>query len=258
MTITPAPINRDLQDQWCVVTGGTKGIGLAIAERFVDAGANVVIAARNTADLESAAASLRDRAGAGEVLGQRLDVADRDSVEELFARVDEIGRLNVFVANAGSGSIVPFLELGTDVWDQTIALNLTGTFACVQGAARRMAAAGEGNRSIIAVSSIRGLGARPGTTHYAASKAGLNQMMRVAAYELAPLGIRANVLSPGITLTPLSSGNPEVRERMIQHVPMARAGETADMASGAHYLASPASGFVTGTNLVIDGGESLW
>ncbi|GAB3072151.1 SDR family oxidoreductase [Nocardioides zeae] len=250
---------RELEGQLCVVTGGSKGIGFAIAERYVAAGARVVIAARDEGDLARAAEQLEAVEGrAGEVVVQRLDVSDRASVEALFARVDELGPLNVLVANAGSGSIVPFLDLDDELWDRTIGLNLTGTFACMRGAARRMVAQGGGNRSIIAVSSIRGLGARPGTAHYAASKAGLNQLARVAAYELAPEGVRVNVLSPGITDTPLASVNDEVRDRMLQHVPMGRVGHTDDMAQAALYLASPRTGFVTGTNLVVDGGESLW
>lgn len=248
-----------LEGQWCVVTGGSKGIGYSIAERFVQAGAHVVIAARDETDLAAAVARLRGVSGRqGAVEAQRVDVVDRASVDALLDRVDGWGPLSVLVANAGSGSVTPFLEVSAELWDRTLGLNLTGTFACVQGAARRMVAQGEGNRSIIAVSSIRGLGARPGTAHYSASKAGLNQMMRVAAYELAPHGIRANVLSPGITDTPLSSLNTEVRDRMLQHVPMGRVGQTSDMAEAALYLASPGSGFVTGTNLVVDGGESLW
>ena len=245
-----------LEGQLCVVTGGSKGIGFAIAERFVAQGAHVLIAARDPDGLARAAEDLGG--GRGRVSTQRLDVADRGSVEELFAKVDEIGPLNVMVANAGSGSVVPFLDIDVELWDRTIGLNLSGTFACIQGAARRMVAQGTGNRSIIAVSSIRGLGARPGTAHYAASKAGLNQLSRVAAYELAAEGVRVNVLSPGITDTPLSSVNDEVRDRMLQHVPMGRVGHTDDMAQAALFLASAASSFVTGTNTVVDGGESLW
>ncbi|GAA4681213.1 SDR family NAD(P)-dependent oxidoreductase [Gordonia humi] len=259
MEFSSEAVARDLTGQWCVVTGGSDGIGYAIAERFVAAGAHVLIAARGAEKLDAARIRLDARSdGSQKVLAHRTDAGDRESIAGLFARIDELDALNVFVANAGSGSIEPFLELDVVVWDRTIGLNLTGTFTCVQSAARRMVAAGEGNRSIIAISSIRGLGARPGTAHYAASKAGLNQMMRVAAYELAEHRVRANVLSPGITQTSLSDGNPEVRTRMVEHVPMSRAGSTEDMAAGAHYLASPSSGFVTGTNVVIDGGESLW
>ena len=255
-----AGAHADLQGRVVVVTGGSKGIGFSIARRFVEAGGDVLVAARDERDLAAAVEQLEAVPGrTGAVAMQQLDVADRTSVEGLFARVGDLGRLGVFVANAGSGSLASFLDITPEVWDRTIGLNLTGTFACIQGAARQMVAQeGEGNRSIIAVSSFRGLGARPGTAHYAASKAGLNQMARVAAYELAPHGVRVNVLSPGITDTPLSSSNTDVRDRMLEHVPMGRVGRTDDMAEAAVYLAAPASRFVTGTNLVVDGGESLW
>lgn len=252
-------VPRDLENQMCVVTGGTKGIGQAIARRFVDAGANVVIAARNEADLETEVAALKERATGDQfVVGIRLDVSDRASVKAMFEKVDELGNLNVFVANAGTGSIVPFLELTEETWDQTLALNLTGTFACVQGAARRMVEHGQGNRCVIAVSSVRGLGGRPGTSHYATSKAGLNQMMRVAARELAEHQVRMNILSPGLTMTPLASANPEVSAKVAAQVPFGRAAEPEEIAAGAHYFASPGAGCVTGANLVIDGGDTLW
>ena len=108
------------------------------------------------------------------------------------------------------------------------------------------------------MSSIRAVGVRPGRLAYAVTKAGLNQFVRAAAYELAPLGIRVNALSPGITATPLAlEGNPEVFEEMVATVPLGRAGEPEDMAAAALYLCSPAARFVTGANLVVDGGESL-
>ena len=116
----------------------------------------------------------------------------------------------------------------------------------------------DANKSILAVSSIRAVGVRPGRLAYAVTKAGLNQFVRAAAYELAPLGIRVNALSPGITATPLAlEGNPEVFEEMVATVPLGRAGDPDDMAAAALYLCSPAARFVTGANLVVDGGESL-
>lgn len=251
---------RDLTGQWAVVTGASKGIGAGIAEALVDQGAHALLVARNRDDLEATAQRLRERASAEQqVLTTVADIADRRSVRGLFEVVAGLPALNVLVANVGSGMLRPFLEVSEDDWDGIVALNLTGTFLCVQGAARVMAAQPPGNKSIIVVSSIRGLGARPGVAPYAATKAGLNQLARVAAYELASEGIRVNVLSPGITATPLSmEHNPDLLRERTRDVPMGRAGTPEDMAQAAVYLAGPGSGFVTGTNLVVDGGESLW
>ena len=129
----------------------------------------------------------------------------------------------------------------------------------VQQAARMMLDHEHVNRVILVVSSIRSEGARPGVSAYAASKAGVNQLARVAAYELAPHGVRVNVLSPGMTVTPLVLINtPEVHEKAKALVPMGRPGLPEDMAAAAAYFCSSAAGFVTGANLVVDGGEGLW
>lgn len=253
--------NRPLHDHWAVVTGGSMGIGLGIAERFVDAGANVVIAARRQEALDEASARLQARVDAGQVVASvRADTSRPDSIDAMFEQIDSITpRLDTFVANAGTGRVVPFLEISTEEWNDIVAFNLTGTFLCCQRAARRMVASDAPNRSILVVSSIRSLGVRPGLTPYASTKAALNQMVRVAAYELADRGIRVNGLLPGITVTPLVlDNNPDMIEKRVADVPMRRPGTPEDMADAALYLASPAARFVTGVNLVVDGGESLW
>lgn len=250
-----------LDGHWAVVTGGSKGIGRGIAERFVDAGASVLLVARGADELARTADELRRLATDKQVV--RTAVADMSRVEaidDLFDRIDEeIPDLNVYVANAGTGTVTPFLEVSRAEWDGIIALNLTGTFAGCQRAARLMARGHATNRSIIVVSSIRGIGARPGRLPYSVTKAGVNQLVRVAAYEMAAHNIRVNALSPGITATPLAlEGNPDVFAAMVEEVPLGRAGTPADMGAAAVYLASPAAQFVTGCNLVVDGGESLY
>ena len=254
--------DRPLTGQWAAITGASKGIGLGIAARFVDAGANVVLIARGVETLKDACEQLRSGASAAQsVVPLAADIADRAAIADVFEAIrSEVPELNIFVANAGSGAIVPFLELSEEEWDRTLALNLTGTVLCCQQAARLMATspAAASNRALLAVSSIRAHGVRPGRLAYSVTKAGLNQFVRAAAYELAPLGIRVNALSPGITATPLAlEGNPEVFEEMAATVPLGRAGEPEDMAAAALYLCSPAARFVTGANLVVDGGESL-
>lgn len=250
-----------LHGRWTVITGASKGIGKGIAAAFVEAGAHVLLVARGADDLSLTAKELGSQAGSDQrVLTTQADTSDPASIEELFATIDrELPRLDVFVANTGAGQITPFLDVSKEQWDNTIGLNLTGTFLCCQRAAQRMVGRpDDGDRSILVISSIRGLGARPGVLPYAVTKAGLNQMVRVAAYELAPEGVRVNALSPGITVTPMSDLNPEVRESRSAGVPLGRPGYPADMAGAAVYLSSPGASFVTGINLVVDGGESLW
>ncbi|MEE2033188.1 SDR family NAD(P)-dependent oxidoreductase [Rhodococcus chondri] len=249
-----------LTGQHALVTGGSEGIGRGIAERLLDAGATVSIAARRREVLDTAVDALRERCGDdSRVAGIVADIGDTDSVSSMFARAEaDSGPLNIMVANAGGGSPVPFLELTPEQWSSCIDLNLTGTFFCVQAAARSMVRHEGANRSIIVVSSIRALGARPSLVPYGTAKAGLNQLVRLAAYELAATGVRVNALSPGVTATPLTLERNSLFDERAATVPMGRAGTPADMASAALYLASPDSSFVTGTNLVVDGGESLY
>ncbi|MGW4481694.1 SDR family oxidoreductase [Rhodococcus triatomae] len=258
--MTVSSTTHPLLGQNILVTGASEGIGLGIASRLLEAGATLALAARRAEVLADAAARLRDTCDAGQrILTMTADVSSAQSIDELFEFVDgEFPVLNGLVANAGSGFVAPFLELTRDDWQRTIDLNLTGTFLCVQAAARRMVAAPDVNRSIVVTSSIRALGARSGVAPYAASKAGVNQLVRVAAYELATTGVRVNALSPGITATPLSQERNSLFDERAATVPMGRAGTPADMAEAALFLVSPGSAFVTGTNMVVDGGESLY
>jgi glucose 1-dehydrogenase len=253
-------LGRELSGQWALVTGASKGIGLGIAEKLVNAGANVVLAARDRDRLGEAKTHLRSSAESDqELVCRSVDITDRADIHRLFSWVrSEIAGLNILVANAGSGTLIPFLDLPGEAWDATLALNLTGSFVCMQEAARIMVEMPDGaNRSIVAVSSIRALGIRPGLAAYATSKAGLNQLVRMAAYELASHGIRVNTLSPGVTSTPLADLNPAVVAERVRDIPMGRPGSPDVMGEAALFLCSSRSAFVTGANLVIDGGESL-
>lgn len=250
---------RPLLGQWAVVTGGSMGIGRAIAQRFVEGGANVVMVARGREALDGAIESTRAAAGAEQtVTGITADVSSRTSVDSLFEQLrSRLPALNIFVANAGTGQVTPFLELTEEEFDAVVALNFTGTIHCCQLAGRMMAENPQPNAAMVLVSSIRALGARPGRLVYAATKAGVNQAVRVAAMELAPLGIRVNALSPGITETPLTAKNPATFAEAVANVPLGRAGQPADLAEAAYFLCSPRSSFITGINLIVDGGESL-
>lgn len=251
---------RPFEGQWAVVTGGTKGIGRAIAERFVGGGASVVLVARGRDALDEAEAAMRALAGPDqEVVAVVADMGSRASIDELFDVIDErLPHLNIFVANAGTGQVTPFLELTTKEFDDVLALNFTGAVYGCQRAGQVMVRSPQANQAILAVSSIRALGARPGRLIYAATKAGLNMAVRVAATELAAHGIRINGLSPGITETPLTASNPDAFAEAVANVPLGRAGMPRDLGAAAAFLCSAEASFITGANLVVDGGESLF
>lgn len=256
---------RPLRGQWAVIAGGSKGIGLGIAARMLAAGANLVLVARDAATLGEAVDGARHHLVDGQrVLGRPCDLADRDAIEDLFAWVGaELPVLDHYVANAGTGFVKDLLDLSRDEWDGIVDLNFTGTMWGVREAARLMIerpsldGVARTNRAIVVVSSIRALGARPGRLVYAATKAAVNQAVRCAAMEFAPHGIRINVLSPGITETPLTSRNPAVFAEAVANVPMGRAAVPAELGEAGCFLCSPASAFITGANLIVDGGESL-
>ena len=251
---------RPLRGQWAVVTGGTKGIGRAIAERFVAGGASVVLVARGRDALAEAEEAMRAAAGPDQdVIPVVADMGSRSSIDELFDLVAErLPHLNIFVANAGTGWVTPFLELTPQEFDDVLALNFTGAVYGCQRAGQAMVKVPQANQAILAVSSIRALGARPGRLIYAASKAALNMAVRVAAQELAPHGIRVNGLSPGITETPLTAANPDAFAEAVANVPMGRAGLPTDLGAAAFFLCTPEASFITGANLIVDGGESLF
>jgi glucose 1-dehydrogenase len=249
----------ELAGEWIAITGGSKGIGAGIAQRAVAGRANVVLIARSPDELDVAAARLRELARPEQqVLTIVADVADRASVRNLFAELkSQLPRLDHFVANAGTGRVTPFLELDDDQIDAIVALNFTGTIQCMREAAKLISRSTSPNRSILVVSSVRASGAVPGRLIYSATKAGVNQAARVAAAELASLGIRVNVLSPGITETPLTAGNPGPFAEAVRNVPLGRAALPSDLGEAAYFLCSPAAAFITGINVAVDGGESL-
>ena len=247
--------SRDLEGKVALVTGAGSGIGYAIAERFAREGAAVAI--NYLGHGKEAQALARDLGAAGaKATALEADVSNAAAVGSLVAQVVErFGRLDVLVNNAGIEKSQPLLEIDEASWDRTLAVDLKGPFLCLQAAARRMTESGGG--SIVNISSIHEDFPFPTYTPYAAAKGGLRMLMRNAALELAPLGIRVNNIAPGAIATPINAAtlaDPAKVKRLQEIVPLMRMGKPEEVAEVALFLASDRSAYVTGSTYYVDGG----
>ena len=240
-----------------VVTGGAQGIGRGVAERFLRAGAAVLLVDVEGEPLRRAAEELTSTGGLCEAI--EADVSQRDQVRSAVeACVERFGRLDVLSANAGIAGVKPFMELEDEEWRRMLDVNLTGTFYCMQEAARPMVEAGRG--SIVLTTSTNAFWVESGTAHYSASKGGLVTLMRTAALDLAPYGIRVNAVAPGIVQTRLSqflTEHPVEGPAYLQRIPLRRFAQPADIAEAVLFLASDAAAYITGEQIVVDGGVSV-
>lgn len=244
-----------------VITGGASGIGRETAQRFVAAGASVVVADLDGEGAERAAAELVD--GGGTAVGCAVDITDADGVAAVMDRAEsEFGRLDALSCNAGLATYpVPALDADPDEFSRIFDVNVKGLWLCVRAAVPAMRRAGGG--SVVVVGSVMGERARPGFGAYASSKAAANHLARVLALELAADRIRVNCLAPVATDTPmlprfLGPDDPErAREAFIAGIPLGRLAEPGDVAEAAVFLASDAAGFLTGVVLPVDGGRSI-
>jgi NAD(P)-dependent dehydrogenase (short-subunit alcohol dehydrogenase family) len=249
----------DLHGKVVVVTGGNSGIGLGMAQALAAAGAGVAI--WGTSDAKNAAALETLLACGGKVLALRCDVGDEHQVRSAFDEtVETFGRIDACFANAGvPGTSARFEELSLEEWRSLMRVNLDGVFLTFQTAVRHMAAVGGG--SLIAVSSIMGTHrVIAGSTPYAAAKAGLTGLVRAAAAELSRHGIRVNAILPGFIQTALADpvlSNERFAERSLPRLIGRRWGTPDDLGGVAVYLASDASRYQTGSEIVIDGGYVL-
>jgi NAD(P)-dependent dehydrogenase (short-subunit alcohol dehydrogenase family) len=240
----------DLAGEVAVVTGAAQGIGMAIARRFAEAGARVVVADIQTHRAEEVAATIRAAGGDARAIG--VDIADPDSVRRLHAEVRSThGPAGILVANAARITIRPFLEMSHAEWEGTIATNVTGTYACARAFCEDMIERGRG--SIVILSSVNGERAQVGLSAYNVSKAALSMLARTLALELAPHGIRVNAIAPGDIAT-------EAIERVADQaaaqavIPLGRHGHAAEVAEMALFLASDRASYTTGSVLSVDGG----
>ncbi|MFE6054261.1 SDR family NAD(P)-dependent oxidoreductase [Kitasatospora sp. NPDC056446] len=247
-----------LAGKTAVVTGGNSGIGLGIARGLAQAGADVAVWGRDTARNEAAAAALE--AEGAKALALSVDVSDPEQVEEAAARtLAWSGRIDTCVAAAGTNASVPFVDTSLEEFRRVVATNLEGTFLTFRAVARHLVEHGGG--SLLAVSSISSHSGQPRAAHYAASKAGTTALVRSLAVELARHGVRANSVVPGWIETPMIAEfleNERFVERVLRRVPQRRWGTPEDLAGLAVYLASPAASYVTGAEIVVDGGYTLF
>lgn len=244
-----------------LVTGGGSGIGLACARALVADGAAVTICGRSAARLEAAAADLATVPGAGPVAWVPADVTSEAGVEAAVARAVEHGggRLDAAVNSAGgSRTSGPLILQDLDKVRETVDLNVIGMFLVVKHAGVAIAEAGGG--SIVGISSHAGRDSFRFLGAYGAAKAGLDQLVRVAADELGPARVRVNSVRPGIVATEImgaiTAGGP-VLDSYLANIPLGRVGEPDDVAALVRFLVGPESAWITGQNISVDGGQSL-
>ena len=236
-----------LEGKTALVTGGSRGIGRAIALELAGAGASVVLGYRSSADEAEAVAA---EAGGRAV---RADVSDPD---EARALVEEAGELSILVNNAGLTRDGLIARMPDEDWRSVVETNLSGMFYTCRAAARGMMKRRSG--SIVNVSSIVGLRGNPGQTNYAAAKAGIVGFTKSLARELGTRGVRANVIAPGYITTALTDVLPEeARAAMLANTPLGRLGDPEDVARAVRFLCSDEASFITGEVLLVDGGLAM-
>lgn len=245
-----------LKGKVAIVTGASRGIGKTIALGLADAGADVVVAARTQADIEKTAQAITDMGRRG--LAVPTDTTDLESVRNLAHRtVEEFGKIDVLVNNAGRGGTVPFLKLPVEDWDDMMAINLKGYFLCTQVIGAHMFKARSGR--VINISSIMGSYPMPFMAHYAASKGAIDAMTKSLAQEWAPRGVTVNAIAPSYFLTDItkSAYEDEATNKLIaSKTPLGRWGELQELVGLVVYLASDASSYMTGAIIPLDGGWS--
>jgi len=250
-----------------LVTGGSSGIGQAIAVRFAEYGANVAInylrqpeEARDTEEQVHACTAKVRQMGVRDVLVGG-DVSDEDDVVRMVAAAAEgLGGLDVLVNNAGIQISRPSEELSSADFDRVLAVNLRGSFMCAREAIRHFLG-DEKDGSIVNVSSVHQLIPKPGYLGYSTSKGGMMNLTRTLALEYAGRGIRVNGVGPGATVTPINRAwidDPVKRAQVEEHIPMQRAGEADEMAGVTCFLASDMAAYITGQTIFVDGGLTLF
>lgn len=256
------PVAGRLQGKVALVTGGAKGIGKAIAIRFAQEGADVVITDR---DAEASLETTNELRALGcKALSAPADVSDRSAIEDMVQRVlRDFGPIDILVNNAGIIVFGSLMQCRSEDWDRMLAVDLTGSFYCTQLVGQHMAKRGEGGR-LIHIGSTASLLPTAEQGAYCVAKAGLRMMSMMAAMELAPHGITSNLLCPQGAVTDINRellSDSAVMAKLEANIPAGRMAKTEEIAAAAAFLASDEAAYITGTELVHDGGAtigSLW
>jgi gluconate 5-dehydrogenase len=246
----------DVSQRRVLVSGGSRGIGLALADAFADRGARVTITGRDEKTLKAACGTARK--AAGPISYEICDVADTDAIAACVARVaDAQGRIDVLINCAGVNIRKPATDYSPEEYDRIMGINLRGAFFMAQAAGRRMI--GQGGGCIVNVDSLSSFSSLAQVAPYGMSKAGLSSMTRALALEWGRHGVRVNGVAPGFILTDLTEklwSDPNLQAWNRTVTPLGRMGTVDDLVGAALFLASPASAFLTGQTLRVDGGAS--
>ena len=241
-----------------LITGGGSGIGFGIAKAFAAAGARLVLASRSPERLDRAVKEIRETGG--EVISVQADVRDPDAVAAAVkAATDTYGSLDILVANAAGNFVVPAAEMSPNAWKVVIDIDLNGTFFCARAAYPALKISKFGGR-LIAISTTRALEGWPGCAHAGAAKAGIMSLMRTLAGEWGVDGIRCNTIAPGaigdtegVKRIYVEEGRQELE---LSSIPLGTFGKTSDIANAAVFLCSDAGAYITGADIVVDGGRN--
>jgi 2-deoxy-D-gluconate 3-dehydrogenase len=247
----------DLNDKVAVVTGAGRGLGRSMALALVEAGAAVTVAARSGGELDELVSEVK--AGGGQALACPTDITDESAVQRMVdATVETFGRVDLLVNNSGIVSTTPLVEQSAEDWDRVIATNLRGTFLATRAVGKYFLAQGSGK--VVNIASNFALQGVANHAAYSASKAAVIAFTRSMAIEWARHGVQVNAIAPGYFATPLNAEmrkDPEALARVVRAIPARRVGEADELQPWLLLLAGPASDFMTGEVIVIDGGQSV-
>ena len=242
-----------LKDKVAIITGGSRGIGFATADKFLQEGATVILAASTQQSADKAVSKLKEKYPESTIAGISPDLSSLESVREAFREATgKYGCVDILVNNAGVSESTPFMDYTEEAFDRVMDLNVKGVFNATHAAVEIMAEQGKG--VILSTSSMVSISGQPSGFAYPASKFAVNGLTVSLARELGPKGIRVNAVAPGITETDMMKAVPkEVIEPMIARIPLRRLGQPEDIANAFVFLASDEASYITGVVLSVDG-----